>query len=186
MNDLEKVIMQGAMNAHDAHRTLTGGWWLDRAPESFIQVLVAQRIATLEHQVYIDTSLKKIVQDIGRRHRGRPSTNIRQRPDISVWFKTSDTLRAVIEIKRAWQFRPVRLDAMKLTKYLRQKGAAGTGYLLVYSEINGQRRRVKLRNRFEKWANRLSWTLVGHIVRTSHVDTDWAWGFALMRFVAAK
>ena len=55
-----------------------------------------------------------------------------------MWNKFDDGLRAVIEVKRAWNFGAVSRDGEKLAKYLRQKAAAKTGYVIVYSEFKGR------------------------------------------------
>lgn len=142
--------------------------------------MVAQEISKAGYSVYMGASLKKAKMDFSMTWPGRPPNNSRQRPDISVWHKADDTLRAIIEIKRAWSIEPLQRDAFKIFKCLSQKGAPKCGYILVYSEASGGRRLTKLDNKFYSWAETLSWKLLD--VRSGISDSpDCAWGFALMR-----
>jgi hypothetical protein len=112
MNQLEESILRGAKKAHKLYEEMTGGWWLAHGPESFFQTVVALEIKELGYYVWIDASHKKL-RDGAKKEIGQPDKNGLQRPDISVWFKTSDKLRAAIEIKRAWSLGPIYKDAKK-------------------------------------------------------------------------
>jgi hypothetical protein len=127
--------------------------------------------------VYLDASVKKIRSEFGVL-RGRAPANLRTRPDISVWYKSDADLRAIIEIKHAWNLAPIKLDAKKVEKYVRQSGAAG--YILAYSEAEGTNNCEILENRFEKWAQSISWRVRDVRTGTSDLD-DWGWGIGLLR-----
>lgn len=105
INDLEKSILRSVRTAQREYEAMTDGWWLWHAPKSFLQVIVAQRVAKeTKHVVYIDASMRRIERETVRGP-GRRAKNAGQRPDILVWHKAargrgpSATLRAVIEIK---------------------------------------------------------------------------------------
>ena len=152
MNDLEKAILRGAKNAERKYEWLTGGHWLSHAPESFLQMTVAMELRKkTKNCIYVDASHNKIKADQDERRLGRPPGNEHERPDISVWFKTSNELRAIIEIKLAYRFAGVNSDATKIRKILRHKQSA-LGYLLVYSE---EYKLETLKQRFRKWKDRL-------------------------------
>jgi hypothetical protein len=136
MNDLETQIMRGAVKAQKIYERLSGGYWLGHAAESFLQTIIALQIGTLGYSVYVDASLKKIAKDVNRSQRGGPSTNARQRPDISVWTKADNNLMAVIEVKMAWSPDAVSRDGRKLAKYMRQKAAAKMGYIIKGQQIH--------------------------------------------------
>ncbi len=178
---LEKSILRSVPTAQREYKALTDGWWLWHAPESFLQVIVAQRVAKeTKHVVYIDASMRRIEREIGR-GRGRPAKNAGQRPDILVWHKTSATLRAVIEIKRTASFQPIQADAKKMDQWLKRPQGPKTAYILAYSEAKGEKRTTTLRERFDKWETGTSWQRIGSIVHDDPDDPEWAWGIVLMR-----
>jgi hypothetical protein len=169
MNDLEHAIVQGACRAQEMYQKMTEGHWLSHAHESFLQVFVALELhSKLGNSVYMDTSVKKTQRDEENPRRGRPPNNIRQRPDISVWYRSSDTLRAIIEAKLTFSGHVGRIqdDATKVETLVKQK-RAGSGYLLVYSEANGDEREQELQDRFRHWATEIDWSLLDMKASTS-------------------
>jgi hypothetical protein len=152
-------------------------------------VVVALEISKLGHTVYIDASHKRLKAEM-QHTRGRPIKFIKQRPDISIWTKADDKLRAIIEIKKAWSSVFVKSDARKIEKYLMSNNSAKTGYILVYSETkdakNGKNRLNVLEQRFNAWAGKISakssWSLIWSIQREAQGE-EWAWGFCLLRYM---
>jgi hypothetical protein len=183
VNKLERVIVRGAWNAEKTYEKLTGGHWLSHGPESFLQVAIALALRRSGNFVYIDASIKKAERDKESARRGRPPGNLKQRPDISVWFKATDRLRAIIETKLAtWgDLQPVGRDAKKIERLMKQKHSA-CGYLMVYSEARGKKRMNKLKKRFRRWSKELGWKLI-HATTSTSGNPDWAWGFGLFRCV---
>lgn len=188
-NDLEKTILRSAKKAQRDYEAMTGGQWLDHAPEMFLQAEVARGIWRRGFRVFIDASLDRIRQEIGSR-KGRNPAASRKRFDISVWWRTRNSIRAVIEIKRDWSITSIREDARKIKDSFKLVDSADTGYLLVYSEANREptikkgsadweaNRERLLRKRFVDWARKLRWNSVG--VVTGSYKTD-HWGLALLR-----
>lgn len=189
MNKLEKSIIDGALKAQYDYKEMSGGWWLSHAPESFLQVIIAQQLAQ-SHSVYIDATIKKLRSDTVPTP-GRPSRNFRKRPDIAVWYKDDVTLRAIIEIKRAWNFAPVYSDAQKIKNILKSKNFVKVGYLVIYSEImkklNCRNSSVEsiaiMQERFENWTGKLGpmWSLLHVHIDPSNNNSDWIWGIGLLR-----
>jgi hypothetical protein len=179
MNQLEQHILKGAIEAHKQYSDMTGEW-LYHGPESFLQVVLAQELARTGHLIYIDMSIRRILREIGR-EAGRPAKFELQRPDISVWHRNNETLRAAIEIKRTANFDFVRSDANKIERYLWSERAARTGYILVYTIYNKDK---PLQKRFEHWKAKLGekWRLVGTYIDQDEDDSDWIWGVVLLRF----
>lgn len=180
MNNLEQQILNGACRAQRKYTGLTG-FWLWHAPESFLQTIVAIELGKT-HTVYVDASLKKSKSQM-RRRVGRPASGMGRRPDISVWAKTGASLRAVVEIKQAWNINPVVADAKKVETMLKKVRGVKAGYILVYSDAKkwaNKDRVAFLKNRFNSWAKKIAWQCVG--MRTGTVGDDkWAWGFCLLR-----
>src|SRR5208282_4667903 len=146
-------------------------------------------------EVFTETSPVKIQYEHDKPLRGRPPRKERQRQrfDVVVWQKTSNKVRAIIEIKRGGPevFAQVAKDADKLKKYLSMKGAHGTGYLLFYSEASGSNRRPKIKDRIQTLSKRLKprgWKQVKcKIGNRSGEPPDekgrlWSWCICLMRF----
>src|SRR5579884_710646 len=183
MNQLEAHILKGAIKAQKLYREMTDGWWLWHGPESYLQTIVAQELSKSGHNIYMDTSIKKILKEV-KRGPGRPATYERQRPDISVWHKDDlETLRAAIEVKRAMNFDTIRQDAKKIERYLSHKKAAKTGYVLCYSEAT-RRHADLLGSRFQRWVKTLGpkWSLACNHIDPSKDDANRVWGVALLRY----
>lgn len=181
INTLERSLLEGAVSAQHSYQEMTGGWWLWHGPESFLQVLVAQHVTEkTDHTVYVDASIKKLHKEM---ERGpiRQAENSSQRPDISVWHKTTGTIRAAIEVKRAWSISGVKADAHKLETWLCQDDAPKSAYILVYSEAKGAERYKSLSTRFQNWSKKIGWRLVGSVMDPKG-DETWVWGVCLLRY----
>jgi len=181
INELELAILDGAVDAQKKHESMTNGWWLSHGPESFLQVSIAQHVhKATNHAVYIDCSIKKIRSDMDCGS-GRPPANGSERPDISVWHKSDNSLRAGIEIKRAYHCAPVKKDARRLTRWLSHESGPRAGYVLVYSESKGRNCIRTLERRFEAWSDDIGWSLKGSAIDRDQDEEGWTWGVCLLR-----
>jgi hypothetical protein len=182
MNELEKAILDGALYAEDLYDKMTDGCWLSHAPESFLQNILAWQIfKKTEHVVYVDASIRKLQYDLDQPRRGRPPIYFGRRPDICVWYKSENRIKAFVEIKLATdRFGPVNRDANKVMRFVKHRHAA-YGYLLIYSEADGEKGEVKLSNRFRTWAAELGprWMLIDPRVSSAEKVAS---GFGLFRF----
>jgi hypothetical protein len=184
INSLEKSILKSALLAQREYEAMTGEW-LWHGPESFLQVIVAQRVAKeTGHYVYIDVSRKKIEKEMGRR-RGPPASTDGQRADISVWYKNSMTLRAVIETKRTINLAPIQADADRMKRWLRQARPPTAAYILAFLEATTNRPKMTptkaVENIFDRWVERTGWRWIGSAVHSDPDEPKWAWGIVLMR-----
>jgi hypothetical protein len=183
-NKLEQSILQGAMAAQKQYIDMTDGSSLGHAPESFLQMAVAQKVAKATgNAVYVDISLQKIINEIGRGP-GRPAGNARQRPDISVWYKSNATIRAVIEIESTHLSKPIAGDAKKIEKMMKLTSRPQAGYILGYSESKGKQPILQLERKFKDWAEKTKWHVFEPMLRDESGDEGepfWAWGFISMR-----
>jgi hypothetical protein len=182
MNKLENRIIGSARDARKVYESMTGGHWIDHAPELFLQCEIARAVFALNFWVFIDATIKKTAHEIGSR-KGRPPTNSKQRFDLTVWSKTGSSVRAVVEVKRTWWLGDIKKDAAKIEAHMKHKLAAKTGYLLVYSDQKQPNGDANLRSRFLDWANELNWTCVD--IKTGE-GKNYAWGFCLLRFDRQK
>jgi hypothetical protein len=179
MNKLEKAIIESAKIAQEEYEKMTG-LWLSHGPESFLMCRVANELSR-EHNyyVFVEASPKRIMRERDEKLRGRPSSNNGQRFDMVVWQNNND-VRAIVEVKKAWNITGLRTDRDKVSKYVSSKDFVNTGYLLAYTEIKGQKRETKLNDRLKKWAQGLDCLLSGcHI--DGKGDGDWGWAIGLFR-----
>jgi hypothetical protein len=188
MDDLEKGLLDGAKKAEASYENITGGHWLSHAPESFIQVVVALELSRLGHGAYIDASHKKLHTGI-KRGPGRPMKRTGQRPDISIWDGSGETIRAYVEIKKAGHAvdlpPSVRKDAKKIEALLKSPKAAQAGYLLVYIQASTKRKIEPLKERFERWARVLrTWELAG-CVEGKNCEA-WVRATGLFRYIGSQ
>jgi hypothetical protein len=181
---LEKKIHSAMLSAHKQYLAMTG-YWLSHAPESYITVKLAQDIFKSGYNVYIDSSLKKILNDRDNYQRGgkrKLSPSLSKRSDISVVYKSRHETLAAIEVKRAaYYVNPVLRDTKKLNKLVGIEGGATNGYVVAYSEAKYHEGKDTLKKRFADWAKKTNWALV-----SSHTDTlsdgeNWVWGFCVLR-----
>jgi hypothetical protein len=184
MNQLEKAIIDGTRTAQKEYQKMTEGWWLSHGPESFIEHAVAIKVARIGFSVYPEASPKKIRLDLKAPPRGRPAKNLGQRFDIVVWYKTTNKIRAIIEIKRAWSIRSLRGDRTKVANFLRQKRGAHAGYLLAYTEAKGTRCETTLSRRLDYWADHFECTLAGKHIDPERDAAQWGWCIGLFRVKA--
>lgn len=192
MNKLEKAILDGSLKAHRDYEKMSGGWWLWHAPEAFLQYAIAQSITKLGYDVFPEASPVKINDEHDKPLRGRPLKNKRQRFDLVVWSKSSEKVRAIIEIKRGGPtiFGQIPKDGKKLKAYLNKGNSDGTGYLLFYHEGSGPNRLNKMQKRIEKLRERLKpkgWVLFEPIFKAKNEkpETDgtaFSWCVGLMRY----
>jgi hypothetical protein len=175
---LDALILGAATEAQETYIAMTAEW-LSHGPESFLQMEVARKIFKDGFYVYPDASDKKVLHAMGP-NPGRPPEDLRKRFDLSVWNKTTDTLRAVIEIKAAYAYAPVAKDKEKIARRFQLGKPPRDGYLLVYSETRGKTGNQKLQDKFTKWSKRLDWKLVG-VATEMATEYDWAWGFGLSK-----
>jgi hypothetical protein len=179
MNSLEKEILKAASECNEMYFALSGGHGIYHAPESVIHALIAINMIHLGNAIYIDTSLKKIRQDMPLAS-GRIPKNIRTRPDLIVWNKSTATIRAAIEVKRAWTITPISKDVDKLRMHMRHANSAKSGYILVYTDFVGAKRLEKLPKKLIRWKNDLGINLIGQIVKDEK-EYEVCWCFALYK-----
>ena len=150
MTKLEEAILEGAKTAQKDYFNMTGGYWLWHGPEYFISYTVAMKLKEEKFLVYPEASPKKIMEGRGERPKGRPAGNLGQRFDLVIWEKTTDNIKAVLEIKQAWDIAGLKSDREKISKFIKQKQYVKSGYLLTYTQAKGVKRVQTLENRLKR------------------------------------
>ena len=190
MTILEEALSKGMKGAHKSYCRMSDGYWLDHAPEHFIQVLVALEIAKHGYAVFPDVSYKRtqeefeVLEQKTGKGKARAYFNLGQRPDLLIWRKTTGAIYGVVEIKRAWSLPPISRDAIKIENAMRSELRPENGYVLVYSTSYPNRKEKNptqlLEDRFDCWSVRLKWKLLECYV-TKPEDGE-TWGFCLLKW----
>lgn len=183
MNQLEQAMIEGAKIAQKNYMKMTGDWYLSHGPESFLQHTIAINICEkLGFRVYPEASPKKIMKERNVHKGGPPKKNLYQRFDLVVWDKSSNNLRAILEIKRAWTIGPLFADQEKIANFIKKNEYVKLGYLLAYTDGQGEKRKETLSNRLADWETRLDCKLVDNYV-DAHSDEEWGWSIGLFRLL---
>ena len=137
-NKFEKAILDAAIAAQKFHIEMTGGQYLWYSHESFLQNFIAREMfmnKDMGHCVYVDPSPKKIREWLDSPSNKGPK-NLRQRFDLVFWFKSGkNRVKAIVEIKRAWEKNSVMDDIYKLWEYRKTEGDQDIdGYVLYYTD----------------------------------------------------
>ena len=187
MNVLEKAISKGIKSTFKEYEEMAD-YWLSHAPEYYVTVGVARAIYKHSgNAVFMDASLKRIYA-----HRksqgepiilGKPPEYLSNRPDISVWFKTSQRVKAAIEIKRAYTIGPVKLDVERLRRVVGKAYGPAVGYVIAYSEAKPRKSKSSnetLSKRFDHWASETKTQMVAKEFGGPD-DDGWWWGWCVLR-----
>lgn len=182
MNELERLIIEGTKAAQKEHIKMSGGYWLDDAAEAYLQIRVGQYINQQgKSLVAFEKSPNKMDKAVGDIRRGRPRGNEKKRFDLIVWRKAYNMapVHAVLEIKRTWLKRPVKLDVQKIRRYVSQKGAqTKTGYVLWYTS---RKKPETISSAIAKMAKTTGCKAAAEYVNKTPSKDDWYWGAGLFR-----
>ena len=141
-NDFEKALLNAAKAAQKFHIDMTEGAYLGYSHESFLQNFIAIKMfEKTGHCVYIDASPKKIREWTVPASKKPPKY---RRFDLVFWFKSKNKVKAIVEIKRAWEKNSVMGDVNKLRKYRETKDGEKNiryYYVLYYTSHSNKDRR---------------------------------------------
>ena len=180
---IERAIVSGIRGAFDNYLKMSGGYFLWHAPEYYITVEVARSLADKKYRVYFDVPVGRIGKlDFGD-GRISNSKSCLKRVDVSIFSKTDNSMRALLEIKKTNNFTNVESDFNKLKKISRLKSSPDIFYQLIYSDDSNKRETYI--NRHKRWSDDLGMILVKDDVvpvRSDRDDQDFYWGFCLLRY----
>ena len=180
MTKLEKALCQGALKANRRYVTMNG-YWLWHASEAYLTCTTAQHVfRATGNSVCIDFSPKRIEDEKTTKQRGRKPKDYRRRFDMVVWHKATKTVRAIVEVKRAYNSNMIKPDGKKLRRYAGRQGCAA--YLLAYTHASGKNRVATLERRAKNWVKGIKGTLIRrHIDKRG--DGQYSWSIYLIRVV---
>lgn len=178
MNKLEHALCAGAVKANRAYDGMTG-YWLSHGPEAILTCLTGKHVSyETDMAVCVDFSPKRIEAEKDKKKKGRKPKDFRRRFDMVVWYKASLNVRAIVEVKKAYNRTTLRSDRKKLSRYISKNDCAA--YLLAYTEAKGSRRAETLESRRKRWPIELGCDLVSYKIHPKG-DGTYGWAIYVMR-----
>jgi hypothetical protein len=156
------------------------GHLLRHAPEAFLSTLIAMAIhEQIGCAVYMDAALSRIARErkeLGILSGKQPKpAELTLRPDISVWEKTTNSIRAAIEVKRAPWTSGISKDVERLRKLVGKDHGPKAGYVVSHTVANKE---GILNSRIDKWINNKAKL----VERDTQSGGDGRfWGYALLK-----
>lgn len=128
MDEVVNCALEAIVNAHDEYLIWTNGEWLWNAPEYFLTVKIAEKIANLEKTKFVtmEDNVDYILDHAHAKGSGRMHSDIRSngRFDIVLWWAGGKP-RAVIEVKnRVNVFSKIADDIKRIKEVLNRKVGA--------------------------------------------------------------
>jgi hypothetical protein len=185
LTDISDCISEGVKNALQEYLEISGAYWLWHAPEYFITTSVARSIAKQKYYVYMDVPLKDIYKREYLDKRGLKSKIAGIRPDISVWNKEENSIRACIEIKKEYSISELKEDIERLNKIMKLKTFdCHESYLVVYSD--DAKSESTYLNRYENWAQHFKWVVEDKFVCRESDEDGYFWSFCVLKHPEAN
>ena len=175
---IEDAILDGARNAHDEWRKVSGYQSLEYAPELFIQAKIFTALwgAGCPY-VTLEDGVDNLFQVAGASRVGRSPR--KGRVDIVVWWK-KDQPRTLIEVKKAKACNACNADAKRVRQTINRRGKGDaknsieSGYLVVYTSAKNEK---TVTSRFEKIAENTNSRLSKpEIIYTEEYEMYWSIG----------
>jgi hypothetical protein len=184
-NILEDAIIDGVRRAVEQYSVMSGAS-LCHAPESFLQMKIVDSIFSKgKYWVYPDISIGRIHEEVHGSRDDIDQCIKSKRPDISVWYKKTLKIRALIEIKRTWYATPILEDIRKLREIIEKSKFVKCGYVVGYWEFNGKN--IDADSKFSDWESQSNTKLIAKpsgdfedniFFRNGHFRT---WAAAILR-----
>jgi hypothetical protein len=138
-SDIVNTALKAVKTAFDTYGDWSGGHWLSLAPESLIQVKIAEALVADGHYVTLEDQVRELLDAAKADKRGIPPRgNAAGRIDIIVWWQNWKP-RTLIEVKRAWTYDIITEDAKRLRHLVNKKdGSIQNGLIIAYAEAMNQ------------------------------------------------
>lgn len=151
-DNLVCAAIKGVKLAFGSYGKWSGGEWLCRAPESFIQFQVAQQFSKISScRVTLEDTVRYLRREAGAEMRGRcPRNSPSGRIDIVLWRKDGRPI-CLCEIKKAYQRSSLDGDVQRLTQMVSQESTIHTGLIVAYTAAKNK---TKIESRFDGYGKR--------------------------------
>lgn len=148
--------------------------WLEDAPESFLQMEMANAFSDKCRFVTVETSVRYIERYSGCKIHGN-AIGKRKRIDIVMW-NSSGYPNYLCEIKKLGQISAVEADGKRITKIMKYCDSIQYGLLVVYAS---NKYKETIENKFNKIQKNLDmYNLHGKKIINYEEAHDWHWGAA--------
>jgi hypothetical protein len=159
--DIVDTAIKGVKIAFEMYGDWSGGHWLSPAPESLIQVKIAEALVADGHYVTLEDQVRDLLDAAKADKRGTlPRGNAAGRIDVIVWWQNWKP-RTLIEVKRASTYDIITEDAKRLRYLVNKKdGSIQNGLIVAYIEAEN---RETIAQRFAAMASKSSTRLVASL-----------------------
>lgn len=184
LDAIAQSILGGAEAAFSTYQQMSGGHWLDVAPESFIQTSVALSLSQLQgvsERLYVtlEASPSRILHDCEIKiDKRRIKMRSHQKFDVMIWWKNGSP-RAAVEIKKCWHFSQCVNDLARMRQWLTGVSPVlQAAYMVVYSSAKGKKAQETLDGRFSAIAEAGQASNWISLRRGNATDDGWLWDAA--------
>lgn len=148
-----KASLKGVKNAFSKYGSWSGGAWLERAPEGFLQFEVAEALKEADcAYITLEDSVKDIMRWASCNNIGKPPKVLKGRIDIIVWNKAPRPL-TLVEVKKAQGNKSLNSDAQRIRTILGKCPGIRFGIAVAYSYAKSKN---VLENRFKQIAEEIN------------------------------
>ena len=126
------ALIQALETAEKKYSEWTGGITMRAAPESLVQTIVAEHVASLNSRILLEASVVSIILDSGEELPEELPRNKRGRIDIAIYYK-SRIPRFVVEIKKLSNKQSLNEDHDRIVKLMQICPKIQNGLMLGYA-----------------------------------------------------
>ena len=171
-SEIIKASLDGVNSAFRKYHKWSNGYWLDSAPESFIESEIANSLSKIVPYVTLQDTIRNILEDANADLRGqKPRNSASGRMDIIVWW-ANETPRILIEIKKAWDYNALNADSRRLKQLLKKDSSLQKGLIVAYTSA---KKSETIDNRFENMVNNSGIKLEQRIGPKKRTDDKEIW-----------
>lgn len=148
-SEILTATLDGVNNAFRKYHKWSNGYWLDSAPESFIESEIVNSLSKTVRYLTLQDTIRSILEDANADLRGpKPRNSAIGRIDIIVWW-ANENPRILIEVKKAQSNNVLNADARRLRQMLNKESSLQKGLIVAYTSAQKSK---TIDDRFENMA----------------------------------
>lgn len=146
MDDIAENTLGGISKAQIDYETLSGGYWLWKAPEYLVTTYIARHISTINYRTFyltLENNVTSGIKDAGGWGKGRLRKDLRPdgKFDMLLWW-ANDKPRAVIEVKnQVTGFSHIKADISRICATLSRHNTIRCGFIAYYTSFSKGKRK---------------------------------------------
>jgi len=172
--EILSASLEGVNNSFRKYLKWSNGYWLNAAPESFIETEIANSLSKIVPYLTLQDTVRSILENADADLRGpKPRNSALGRVDIIVWWQ-DETPRILIEVKKAWNDYALSYDAKRLRQLLKKDSTIQKGLIVAYTHAKTSE---TIDSRFKRMAHKSGTILERRIgpIKRKDVDGVWYW-----------